>query len=302
MSVDLQPASPMRVGSTGSTPLRVGVMGWPVAHSRSPLIHNHWIAAHGLNAHYELLPTPLDALAGAVHALPTQGFLGVNLTIPHKVRVLEFLDEIDDTAKAMGAANVVQVLPNGRLRGRNTDAFGYITNLTQTAPNWQASTGPAVVLGAGGAARAVAYALAQAGVPGLRIVNRSLANAQELAGMIAQRFANTHCTAHAWEERNAPALLGNCALLVNTTELGMQGKAGLGFDVNALPAACTVSDIVYAPLVTPLLHAAAARGLATSDGLGMLLYQAQAAFKGWFGVEPTVSAALRQAVERDLTA
>ncbi len=276
--------------------VKAGVMGWPVAHSRSPLIHNHWLNEHGIAGTYELMPTPLDELEGAVQGLRAAGFSGCNLTIPHKVAVLPMLDSLTPAAKAMGAANVIAVQPDGSLLGHNTDAFGYIQNLHETAPTWQPGRGAALVLGAGGAARAVAYALAQAGVPELLIANRSLDKAQELAQAIGSAFAPTVCAAVAWDERARPELLQRCALLVNTTELGMQGKAALEMPLADLPGHAVVSDIVYAPLVTPLLRAANAQGLATSDGLGMLLYQAQAAFKLWFGVEPAVTAELRAKV------
>jgi shikimate dehydrogenase len=280
---------------------KAGVMGWPIAHSRSPLIHNHWFAQHSIDANYERMPVPVEGLAEAVRGLLAAGYVGCNLTLPHKVAVLPLLSELSPAAAAIGAANVVMVKPNGDLIGHNTDAFGYLHNLRQAAPRWQPAHGPALILGAGGAARAVAYALAQARVPELGIVNRSVEKAQELAASMIRAFPGLTATAYAWEQREDAALLRDCALLVNTTELGMQGKLPLELSLNALPAHAVVSDIVYAPLVTPLLHAAAARGLVTSDGLGMLLYQTQAAFELWFGLRPEVTAELRALLEADLS-
>lgn len=262
-----------------------GVMGWPVAHSRSPLIHNHWIAEHGLAGAYVLLPVPPQRLEAALRALPALGFAGCNLTIPHKVEAMRWLDTVDVVAQRIGAVNTVLVGPDGALEGRNTDAFGYIENLRQEHPHWNALAGPACVIGAGGAARAILYALLDAGAPSIRLCNRSAAKAQDMA----QEFG-TRVQAIAWEERH-DALHG-VNVLVNTTSQGMHGQDALDLRLDALPREALVSDIIYVPLLTPLLAAAQARGNATSHGLGMLLHQARPAFEAWFGVRPEVTPAL----------
>ena len=267
-----------------------GIMGWPVAHSRSPAIHGHWIAQYGLNGAYVQLPVQPAQLEQALRALPVLGFAGCNLTIPHKVAALSVLDEVDALARRIGAVNTVVVLPDGRLRGTNTDAFGYIESLREAQPAWQASAGPAVVLGAGGAARAVVCALLDAGSPLVRLCNRSLANAQ----VLAQEFG-PHVQACEWATRSA--VLADANLLVNTTNLGMHGQEALDISLEALPVQALVSDIVYVPRITPLLAAAAARGNPCAEGLGMLLHQARAGFAAWFGRMPEMSTGLRQAVE-----
>ena len=255
-------------------------MGWPVAHSRSPAIHGHWIAQYGLNGAYVQLPVQPVQLEQALRALPVLGFAGCNLTIPHKVAALSVLD----------AVTTVVVVPDGRLRGTNTDAFGYIESLREAQPAWQASAGPAVVLGAGGAARAVVCALLDAGSPLVRLCNRSLANAQGLA----QEFG-PQVQACEWPTRSA--VLADANLLVNTTNLGMHGQEALDISLEALSVQALVSDIVYVPRITPLLAAAAARGNPCAEGLGMLLHQARAGFAAWFGRMPEMSAGLRKAVE-----
>lgn len=281
---------------------RLGVVGWPVAHSRSPLIHGHWLAEHGLPGRYELLPTAPDDLGDLVAALRSGEFIGCNITVPHKVNVAALLrvgDELQASAQAIGAVNTLVALPNARLRAINTDALGYLHNLQQTSPHWRAESGPATVLGAGGAARAVVFALAEASSPELRIANRSIDKAQQLCTQMAAQFPATRFVAIGWDQREAALL--DAQLLVNTTDLGMLGQAPLDINLSPLPDTCVVSDIVYAPLITPLLKAAKSRGLHTSDGLGMLLHQASAAFEAWFGIRPTVSEALRAKVEATLT-
>jgi len=270
-----------------------GIMGWPVAHSRSPAIHGHWIAQYGLHGAYVQLPVQPAQLASALRALPVLGFAGCNLTIPHKVAALSVLDEVDPLAQRIGAVNTVVVLPDGRLRGTNTDAFGYIESLREAQPAWQAGAGPAVVLGAGGAARAVVCALLDEGSPVVRLCNRSLANAQALAQELGPQVQ-----ACEWQTRSA--ILAEANLLVNTTNLGMHGQDALNIDLRALPVQALVSDIVYVPRITPLLAAAAARGNPCAEGLGMLLHQARAGFAAWFGRLPDISAGLRQAVEATL--
>jgi len=270
-----------------------GVMGWPVAHSRSPLIHGHWIAEHGLRGAYVPLAVQPAQMEQALRALPVLGFAGCNLTIPHKVQALSILDAIDPIAQRIGAVNTVVVQADGSLRGTNTDAFGYIESLREAQPTWKATQGPAVVLGAGGASRAVLCALIDAGVPLIRLCNRDAGKAQALA----QEFGPV-VQALLWGERHE-ALVG-AALLVNTTSLGMHGQEALDMRMNALPPQAVVSDIVYVPRITPLLAAAQARGNPIAEGLGMLLHQARPAFAAWFGPTPAISETLLHMVRRSL--
>jgi shikimate dehydrogenase len=262
-----------------------GVMGWPVQHSRSPLLHNHWIAEHGLLGNYVLLPMQPERLEPALRALPALGFAGCNLTIPHKVAALGIVDSLEPLAQRIGAANTIVVGADGQLYGRNTDAFGFISSLRDAQPHWRANAGPACVIGAGGAARAVLAGLLDEGATEIRLCNRSDAKAQDMA----QEFG-PHVKAVPWAERH-DALTG-VALLVNTTNQGMHGQDALDLRVDALPTEALVSDIVYVPLETPLLLAARAHGNVTVNGLGMLMHQARPAFEAWFGVMPTVSGPL----------
>jgi shikimate dehydrogenase len=262
-----------------------GVMGWPVQHSRSPLLHNHWIAEHGLLGNYVLLPMQPERLEPALRALPALGFAGCNLTIPHKVAALGIVDSLEPLAERIGAANTIVVGADGQLYGRNTDAFGFISSLRDAQPHWRANAGPACVIGAGGAARAVLAGLLDEGATEIRLCNRSDAKAQDMA----QEFG-LHVKAVPWAERH-DALTG-VALLVNTTNQGMHGQDALDLRLDALPTEALVSDIVYVPLETPLLLAARAHGNVTVNGLGMLMHQARPAFEAWFGVMPTVSGPL----------
>ncbi len=270
-----------------------GLMGWPVAHSRSPAIHNHWMAEQGLHGAYVLLPVAPANLAQALRALPIMGFAGCNLTIPHKVAAMAQVDSVDATARRIGAINTVVVQADGSLAGLNTDGFGYVHSLMHEQPDWRADKGPAVVIGAGGAARAVLVSLVEQGAREIRLCNRSEDKARELA---AELGGPIH--ALPWTERHA-ALTG-AALLVNTTSQGMSGQAALNLALDGLPTDALVSDLVYVPMDTPLLVAARQRGNPIVGGLGMLLHQAQAAYASWFGTMPTVSAALREKVERSL--
>jgi len=266
-----------------------GVMGWPVAHSRSPQLHGHWLERYGIDGAYVPLAVPPDCLAQALRALAALGLRGCNVTVPHKEAALALVDTAAPAAARVGAVNTVVVEADGRLTGHNTDGFGFLETLRTTLPAWRADAGPAVVLGAGGAARAVVAALVDAGAPAVRLVNRTPERAASLAGSLGGPVAVVP-----WEER--ATALGGAALLANTTTLGMAGQAPLHLDLTALPADAVVTDIVYAPLETTLLAAARARGNPVVDGLGMLLHQARPGFKAWFGVEPTVDAALRAAV------
>lgn len=270
-----------------------GVMGWPVAHSRSPAIHNHWIRQYGLNGSYVLLPVQPERIADAVRGLRALGFAGCNITIPHKVAAMPLVDRIDPLAARIGAINTVVVEKDGALAGYNTDAFGYIQSLLDAQPNWRADAGPITVLGAGGAARAILVALAERGAKDIRLCNRSLDKAQALAAEFGAPIR-----AIPWEQR-ADALEG-CALLVNTTSLGMKGQDPLEISLDKLPRSALVSDIIYVPLETPLLAAARARGNVGVDGLGMLLNQARPAFRHWFGVMPELTPELRRMVEATL--
>ncbi len=268
-------------------------MGWPVAHSRSPLIHGHWIAHYGLRGAYVPLAVQAGQLEQALRALPALGFAGCNLTIPHKVQALSVLDQVDPIARRIGAVNTLVVQADGSLRGTNTDAFGYIESLREAQPAWVADKGPAVVLGAGGASRAVLCALMDAGVPLIRLCNRDGDKAQALV----QEFG-AGVQALPWSERHA-ALQG-AQLLVNTTSLGMQGQDALDIRLDALPEKAVVSDIVYLPRITPLLAAAQARGNPIAEGLGMLLHQARPAFAAWFGTMPAISETLLHTVRSSL--
>ncbi|PIW26029.1 MAG: shikimate dehydrogenase [Rhodospirillales bacterium CG15_BIG_FIL_POST_REV_8_21_14_020_66_15] len=266
-----------------------GVMGWPVAHSLSPVLHGHWLETLGIDGAYVPLPVAPDDFAQVLAALPRMGFRGVNVTVPHKETALAAVDHADAPARRVGAVNTIVVGDDGRLTGTNTDGFGFLENLKDGAPGWTAAAGPAVVLGAGGAARAVVVALIDAGAPEVRLVNRTRARAERIAADLGGPV-----TVRDWDER--AAALGGANLLVNTTTLGMTGKAPLTMDLAALPGDALVNDIVYAPLETDLLAAARARGNAAVDGLGMLLHQARPGFEAWFGQAPKVTAGLRDRV------
>ena len=268
-----------------------GVMGWPVAHSRSPRLHGFWLERHGVDGAYVPLPVPPDGLERALRALPLLGLRGVNLTVPHKEAALAICDRVDDVARRIGAVNTVVVEPDGRLAGSNTDAFGFAENLRANS-GWQAK-GAAVVIGAGGAARAVVVALLEAGVKDVRVVNRTAARAESLAAAFGRPVVS--CP---WADRHD--LIADAALLVNATSLGMTGQPPLELDLALLPREAIVSDIVYVPLETALLRQARARGNATVDGLGMLLHQARPGFEAWFGVRPEVTEELRRFVAQDL--
>ena len=270
-----------------------GVMGWPVAHSRSPLLHNFWLDRYGIDGAYVPFAVRPREVARALRALPNLGVAGVNVTVPHKEAAFAAVDARDAAARRIGAVNTVFVDDGGALRGSNTDAFGFLEALRTRSPGWTAAAGPAVVLGAGGAARAVLAALAEAGAPEVRLVNRTRARAESLAGAFGAPVAVV-----GWGERESA--LAGAALLVNTTTLGMAGAPPLDLRLDDLPESALVNDIVYVPLETALLAAARARGCAAVDGLEMLLHQARPGFAGWFGREPEVDDALRQRLRADL--
>ena len=267
-------------------PFLAGVMGWPVAHSRSPLIHNHWLATHAIDGAYVKLAIPANGLQDALRALPALGFAGVNLTIPLKEAALSIVDEINPLARRIGAINTIVVTPDHRLVGRNTDAFGWLESLREAMPGWQAATGPAVVIGAGGAARAILAGLLDEAASDIRLINRT----QSRADALAEEFGSP-VRALPWAARHAA--LEGAALLVNTTSQGMSGHEALDLRLDALPRAALVSDIVYVPRETLLLAAAHTRGNPVVNGLGMLLHQARAAFHDWTGTMPAVTPELR---------
>lgn len=274
-----------------STPyVLAGVMGWPVAHSRSPVLHNHWIKHYGLKGAYVLLPVQPDQLLDAIKGLRALGFAGCNLTIPHKVAAMPLMDRVDPLAHRMGAINTIVVEKDGSLSGYNNDGFGYIQSLLEAQPNWRADAGPATVLGAGGAARAVIVSLAEQGAREIRLCNRSWDKAQALA----QEFG-APVKAIPWEQRHEA--LADIALLVNTTNQGMSGQPALDLSLAKLPGHALVSDVIYIPRETPLLTAARERGNPTVNGLGMLLHQARPAFKAWYGVMPEITPELRRQVD-----
>ena len=270
-----------------------GVMGWPVAHTRSPAIHNHWIATHGLKGAYVQLPVQPAHLEAAMRGLPALGFAGCNITVPHKVNAMALMDEVHPAARHIEAINTVVVREDGSLLGLNTDGMGYVQSLRDADPLWRADMGPALVVGAGGAARAMVVALLDEGVPELRITNRSPEKAQAFRDAFGDRV-----TVVPWSERNAA--MAGVSLLVNTTTQGMHGQAELDVVLDELPADAMVSDAVYVPLETPLLTAARRKGNRTVNGLGMLLNQARPGFNAWFGVMPEITPALVAAVHATL--
>lgn len=265
---------------TGAARL-AGVMGWPVRHSRSPRLHGYWLAQHGVDGAYVPLAVEPAQFGAAVRGLLACGFRGANVTIPHKEAAFALCDDVADSARRAGAVNTLR-FEDGRILGSNTDGYGFLESLAEQAPGFDPRSGPAVLLGAGGAARAIAAALLDAGCPRVTLVNRTRARAEALAAALGGPVAVAE----------APPLSG-AALLVNTTSLGMAGQPPLGIELSPLPPAAVVADIVYVPLETPLLAAARARGLRAVDGLGMLLHQARPGFAAWFGVAPQVDAGLR---------
>lgn len=269
------------------------IVGWPVGHSRSPLIHNYWLRHYGIAGEYGREAVPPDAFAAFVKNLAARGYAGCNVTLPHKEAALK-LSQPDDRAEAVGAANTLW-LDGGDLRSTNTDVEGFLDNLDACAPQWDGNLRTAVVLGAGGAARAVVYGLVLRGAGRIVVVNRTQDRAEALRRRFGERIHPVP-----WNARNEQ--LAGVGLVVNATTLGMEQWADLALDVVRLPNHALVADLVYVPLRTPLLTAARARGLRTADGLGMLLYQAVRGFTLWFGKKPDVTEELRALVEADLAA
>ena len=276
---------------SGTTRL-AGIMGWPVAHSRSPVLHGFWLHETGVDGAYLPLPVRPEHIEQALRALPILGFRGCNLTIPHKQAALSVVDRVEPLARRIGAVNTIAVGLDGTLEGHNTDAFGFRESLRDAVPDWKATAGPVAILGAGGAARAVVAALADAGATEIRIVNRTLARAEAIAGDLAT--PNTRITTHTWKE--VGAALQHAGLLVNATSLGMAGEPALTLDLAPLPPSTPVVDIVYVPLETDLLAAARRRGHPVVDGLGMLLHQGRPGFEAWFGTPVGVTHELRAAI------
>ena len=268
----------------------VCVIAWPAGHSRSPIIHNYWIKQHKLDAEYRREAVPPEKFADFVSNLRANGYIGANISVPHKEVALK-LTEPDDRARAVGAANALWY-DDDRLRSTNTDVEGFLANLDAATPGWDRGLSTAVVLGAGGGARAVIFALLAREVGRVYVINRTAARAKALQ----KKFGNRLQVA-SWEETTG--LLGGAGLLVNTTTLGMVGQPPLELNLRC-PPSLVVADLVYDPLVTGLLALARARGLRTADGLGMLLHQAVRGFQLWFGVRPEVTAELRALVEADL--
>jgi shikimate dehydrogenase len=273
--------------------LLAGVMGWPVMHSRSPLLHNYWFKQHNLPGRYLPLAIRPEGLAAALRALHPLGFAGCNLTIPHKEQAMEIVDDVDTVAKRIGAISCVVVRGDGSLWGTNNDCYGFIHSIKQEQPNWRPDNSPVVVIGAGGGARAICYALAQQGAKEIRLINRTL----ERAKKIAEDFGGP-IKPIPWEGRHDA--LEDAALVVNTTSQGMLGQPQLDLKLDKLSARALVSDIVYIPLETPFLAEARKRGNPTINGLGMLLHQARPAWKAWFGIEPQVTAELRSIMEASI--
>ncbi|EPX82655.1 shikimate dehydrogenase [Salipiger mucosus] len=274
--------------TTPSIPL-AGVIGWPASHSRSPALHGHWLRKYGLPGHYVPLEIAPENFEAAFRMLPALGFVGANVTIPYKETVMELADQVSDRATLIGAANTITFGRDGRIHADNTDGYGFIENLRQLAPDWRAEAGPAMVFGAGGAARAVLSSLLNAGVPEVRVSNRTRPRAEKLRADFGNRVQVVD-----WVQ--AGNAIEDATTVVNTTSLGMVGKPELRVPLDGLRPGTVVSDIVYTPLETQLLRVAAEQGCTCVDGLGMLLHQAVPGFERWFGQRPEVDEATRAAV------
>ncbi len=268
-----------------------GVIGSPVAHSKSPQLHRHWLNSHGIRGHYIPMDVAQEDLEMVIRTLPKMGFVGVNVTIPYKERMIALADQVTDQATLIGAANTLIFRPDGKIYADNTDGFGFLQNLRHGVPDWDPRAGPVAILGAGGAARAVVAALTEAGVPEIIISNRTRVRADKLKEDFGQRLRVVD-----WVQ--AGNILEEAALVVNTTSLGMVGKPELRVPLDGLQPGTVVTDLVYTPLRTRLLQTAEAAGCRTVDGLGMLLYQAVPGFERWFGIRPEVDNATRAAVLR----
>lgn len=273
---------------TDKIPL-AGVIGHPIAHSKSPRLHQHWLRRYGIQGHYIPLDVASDDLEETLRLLPRIGFVGVNVTIPHKERALSFADLATDRAALMGAANTLIFRKDGKIHADNTDGYGFIENLKQGAPDWRPNSGPAVVIGAGGASRAVIASLIEVGVQEIRLTNRTRARSDALRQEFGTKVAVVD-----WVQ--AGNSLEGAATVINASSLGMTGKPEMRIPLDAIEKSAVVTDLVYTPLNTRLLEYADSIGCQTVDGLGMLLHQAVPAFERWFGHRPEVDDALRKAV------
>lgn len=268
------------------------VIGWPIEQSRSPLIHGHWLKIYGIAGRYDRVAVPVGEAAAFVHTLRARGLEGCNVTAPHKQAVFEAADERDPSAEAVGAANTVW-LEGGKVCVANTDTYGFMTHLGQSAPGWETKDAPIAVLGAGGAARAIIFGFLEAGVDRIHVINRTPARAEALA-----RHFGPKVVAHGLTE--VATAIRDASVVVNTTTLGMIGSDPIDLDLGVLNRDTVAADIVYVPLETPFLARARARGLRTVDGLGMLLHQAVPGFERWFGVRPEVTETLRAILVADI--
>ncbi len=268
-----------------------GVIGAPVAHSRSPRLFQHWLRKYGMPGHYIPIEVPADRLAEALKLMPHLGFVGANVTIPYKERVMDIADQISDRATLIGAANTLIFRSDGRIHADNTDGYGFIENLRQSAPDWSPKAGPAAVFGAGGAARAVIASLLDVGVPEIRLSNRTRVRADKLKSDFGNRV-------QVFDWVQAGNIVEDAPTVVNTTSLGMTGKPELRVPLDGLQRGALVTDLVYSPLQTRLLREAEAQGCVAVDGLGMLLHQAVPGFERWFGMRPEVDESTRAAVLR----
>lgn len=266
-----------------------GVIGSPIAHSRSPMLHGHWLKVYGIRGYYIPMDVAQADLEAVLEALPKAGFVGCNVTIPHKEKVLAFADIVTDRAALIGAANTLIFRRDGKIHADNTDGYGFLANLRQHAPGWEASAGPAAVFGAGGGARAIISALIESGAPQIRLANRTRPRAEALRSEFGAKV-----TVFDWV--HAAEMLDGAMTVVNTSSLGMQGKPDLILPVEALSPVATVTDLVYTPLRTRFLEDAARVGCTTVDGLGMLLHQAAPGFERWFGIRPEVTEETRRVV------
>lgn len=280
---------------------RACVIGWPVEHSRSPLIHRYWLKHYGIDGAYEKEAVPPGEAEAFLRSLAERGYTGANVTLPHKLAALKAADAADEAAYAIGAANTLWLDAAGKLNATNTDAYGFMTNLNEQAPQWNKERRPVLVIGAGGATRAILYGLLQSGAAKILLTNRTLSKAETLASYFGPMSATADWIELVdWKKRDAA--VAECGLIVNTTSLGMIGEPPLDLDLAALRKDAVVADIVYTPLMTPLLAAGRNRGRTTVDGLGMLLHQAVPGLELWFGVRPEVTEELRAQVTASLGA